>query len=146
MASVARRCLGLNGLWIDAMPDARLEISRSVQVFGGVAFKYINSSLGGKELARECEKAVKFVDVATTSGNKTGSPPDLVKLETISKILNGRIPLALTSGVNSGNATSFRPFIDIFFVNTSISEKSKDLGGHEYLISAKVQELADVIH
>lgn len=145
LASVARNCYGLNALWTDGMPETRAGLPSSIKIFGGVAFKYINPNLGGKELERECAKALKFADVATTSGNKTGSPPEISKLEIINKLLGG-LPLALASGVNATNVLDFCPYVDIFLVATSITERNPDRGGHEYLIEEKVREMAHLIH
>lgn len=144
LSEMAKQCHNLNALWIDDMPNRRLEVKEGIQVFGGVAFKYINPNQTGKELSIACDEAVQFVDVATTSGNKTGSPPDVKKLENIRENLRGRMPLALASGVSAKNISMFSA-VDMFLVSTSISEPKVNLGGHEYLVEEKVGELRSLI-
>jgi hypothetical protein len=144
--SAARACAGLNGLWLDRLPDSRLNISPGVQIFGGVAFKYIDPHASGQALVIACEKAVQNVDVATTSGDKTGSAPDQGKVESIKIHLAGRIPLAVASGVSAQNAAGLLPFVDIFLVASSLIERDANRGGHEYLVPEKVRELADIVH
>lgn len=144
--SAARACAGLNGLWLDRLPDSRLDVSRSVQVFGGVAFKYIDPQLNGQALLIACEKAVRSIDVATTSGDRTGLAPATEKVESIKSYLAGRIPLAVASGVDAQNISELLPHVDIFLVASSLIVRDDDRGGHEYLVPEKVRELADIIH
>ena len=144
--SAVRKCSGLNGLWFDRLPDARLDLPRTIEVFGGVAFKYIEPNIAGQALLIACERAVRTVDVATTSGSATGSAPEVLKLETISKLLGGRIPLAVASGVSADNVTEMLPHTDIFLVASSLIEKDPDYGGHEYLVPEHVRVCADKIH
>lgn len=145
ISSAVKKCENLNALWIDAMPDERLPLS-AIQVFGGVAFKYLSPHLSGTALADACEHAIQRVDVVTTSGDKTGSAPSVEKLETIKRHLEGRIPLALASGVSSSNVREFLETVDIFLVASSICERNPKLGNEEYLVPEKVRELADLIH
>lgn len=142
---VARKCENLNALWIDGMPHIRLRLA-AIQVFGGVAFKYLSPHLSGAALAIACERAIQCVDVATTSGDKTGSAPSVEKLESIKGHLEGRIPLALASGVSSSNVRKFLGAVDIFLVASSICGRMSHLGDEEYLVPEKVRELADLIH
>lgn len=144
LSHVAKKCENLNALWIDAMPDERLPLS-SIQIFGGVAFKYVDPHLDGKALSDACENAIRCVDVATTSGDKTGSAPSVEKLETIKRHLGGRIPLALASGVSSWNVREFLGAVDIFLAASSICERNPKLGNEEYLVPEKVRELSDLI-
>lgn len=144
LSFVAKKCENLNALWIDGMPNERLPLS-GIQVFGGVAFKYLSPHLSGAALAIACENAIRCVDVATTSGDKTGSAPSAEKLEIIKRHLGGRIPLALASGVSSNNIHKFGA-ADIFFAASSICERNPKLGNEEYLVPEKVRELVDLIH
>jgi hypothetical protein len=146
LAEMVDRGSDLNGLWIDGMPDRRLQESSSTKVFGGIGFKYIDPGLQGIALQNTCEIAVNCVDVATTSGDKTGSAPDIAKLKSIKEGLANRIPLALASGVDANNVSAFLEYVDIFLVASSISERISSLGNHEYLIPQKVRELASLIH
>jgi hypothetical protein len=140
------KCAGLNALWIDGLPEQRLDIPRSIQVFGGIAFKYINPNLSGKSLQEACAQARRSVDVATTSGEKTGSPPSPEKLQVIRMLLGEDTPLAVASGVDAGNADTMTPYADIFMVASSVTERDPERGGHEYLVPEKVRKLADVFH
>ena len=143
--SVSLYCDGLNALWTDGMPDYSLPLHPSIQIFGGVAFKYLASDIVGDELTRACEAAVRHVNVATTSGEATGSPPSLEKLKAIKEALDGRIPLALASWVNEDNVVSFKPFVDTFLVASSICEKNP-ITGIEDLVPLKVARLGQLIH
>jgi hypothetical protein len=132
---------GLNALWVDGMPNHRLNIKPEIEVFGGVAFKYLNPNQGGNDLALACEKATKNVNVITTSGNQTGSPPSIEKLMEIRKHI-GNSRLALASGVTLENITSFKPIVDDFIVASSIIEMT---AGNEYFVPNKVKQLAMII-
>jgi hypothetical protein len=140
----ADSCTKLNALWIDGMPNEKLFLPEKIQVFGGVAFKYMDPHLHGKDLEIACEEAIKLVDVVTTSGDSTGSAPDIFKLESIKKYLGDRAPLALASGVNADNVLSFIDYVDIFLVASSICERIPGRG--EYLVPERVSELARLIH
>lgn len=133
----------LNALWFDSLPIGR-QISK--EVFGGVAFKYINANPSDEELKRACEQAILCCTTVTTSGDKTGEPPSVEKLAKIKVMLHGRAPLALASGASNYNVASFLPFVDTFLVATSITKRDKTCGNHEYLVSERVREFADLIH
>lgn len=136
----------VNALWFDELPDKHFASSPHLEIFGSVAFKYRNPNASEEILKQECEHATLYTTTATTSGNKTGEPPSLEKLEKIKALLNNRIPLALASGVNAGNAVSFKPCIDSFLAASSITERDPYYGNHEYLVPYKTRELADLIH
>lgn len=146
LSAVAKSCPNLDALWIDDIPETRLDLPYAIKIFGGVAFKYINPHIGGESLAVACEKAVRNIDVATTSGDATGSAPEITKLEAIKKNLAGRLPLALASGVCEENVLNFKPAVDIFLVASSIIERVADQGNFEYLVPEKVKRLSELIH
>jgi predicted TIM-barrel enzyme len=77
---------------------------------------------------------------------KTGSAPDIQKLEEIRSNIGYETRLALASGVTEENISLFLPTVDTFLVASSIIERRKDLGNHEYLIPEKVMSLAIKIH
>lgn len=144
-------CLGINALWMDCVPDERfmfgkLGTHKPVEVFGGVAFKYIDPNIRGAALSRECARAKQLVDVITTSGSKTGSPPEVAKLEEIRRNIGTETRLALASGVTRENVPLFLSTATDFLVASSIIEPRKERGGHEYLVPEKVRSLADEIH
>ena len=133
----------LNALWFDSLP---IGMKISTEVFGGIAFKYRNANPSDEELKRDCELAITCTTTATTSGDKTGEPPSIEKLQKIKEMLQGKIPLAIASGVGADNISSFLPYVDSFLVATSITTRDPNLGNHEYLIPEKVKELAELIH
>lgn len=136
----------LNAFWFDSLPIGRFFLN-TIEIFGGVAFKYRNADIHGEDLRRDCEQAVKWSTTVTTSGNKTGEPPTVEKLEEIRIHLKGKTTfLALASGVNTENVTIFLPLVDSFLVASSIVARNPDLGGQEYLVPEKVRRLADLIH
>lgn len=144
---LVRQCVGLNALWMDEMPNGDYNDHKlDVGIFAGVAFKYINPSQDGDELAQACEQAIQFCDVATTSGDKTGSPPSVEKLATIRQHIGGQLPLAVASGVNAENIAEMKPYVDKFLVAPSIIRRDPERGNQEYLVPQKVRELADLIH
>lgn len=146
LEGLVKGCPGINALWIDTLPDERLDVPSSVEVFGGVAFKYIDPDIRGEQLTESCNKALQVVDVITTSGTKTGSAPDTQKLEEIRSNIGNKPCLALASGVTEKNVSLFLPTVDTFLVASSIIERRKDLGNHEYIIPEKVLALATKIH
>lgn len=151
LTRVVNTCYKLNALWLDTLPEERFQIMKlgtfdSVEVFGGVAFKYIDPDIRGEQLKESCNKALQVVDVITTSGTKTGSAPDTQKLEEIRRNIGNETRLALASGVTEENVSLFLPTVDTFLVASSIIERRKDLGNHEYLIPEKVKSLAVKIH
>ena len=64
--------------------------------------------------------AIKYIDVITTTGDRTGSPADLNKIKTMYKSANGH-PLAIASGIDIDNVKSYLPYIEWFLVATQIS-------------------------
>jgi hypothetical protein len=151
LTRVTNTCYKLNALWLDNLPEERFQIQKlgtfdSIEVFGGVAFKYIDPDICGQQLKDSCNKALRTVDVITTSGTKTGSAPDTEKLEEIRRNIGNETRLALASGVTEENVSLFLPTVDTFLVASSIIERRKDLGNHEYFIPEKVMSLATEIH
>lgn len=130
-------------LWSDTIPlEAERELFKtrrqehlcSFEFFGGVAFKYQKQPddlfLAAKD-AREC------VDVLTTSGTNTGTPPDINKLEILSAGFEKKI--AVASGVTPENAVEMLPYVDNFLVSTGISDDFYTLS------EEKCKKLIDVI-
>ncbi len=141
-----KNCIKLNALWLDSIPDERLDIPSSIQIFGGVAFKYQAPNLSGEALFEACTEAIKFVDVATTSGDRTGSPPSVEKIIQIISNVADAIPIAIASGVDSDNISDFLPFVDMFLVASSITERKPEHNNQEYFVPEKVKYLANKIH
>ena len=103
--------------------DARLEARWRGPFFGGVAFKYkepvpralIPTAIAG------ARSHPAIVDVVTTSGDATGSPPDHDKVRLFREALGSTAPLALASGMTPENVTSYVDAgADAFLVATGI--------------------------
>ncbi len=103
--------------------------------FGGVAFKYQTAVT---DPARVTKFALPFVDVVTTSGNRTGSAPDLEKVRMM-KFAAGDHPLATASGMTPENVSPYKEYVDCFLVATGISFS------HTELDPVRVREFARVI-
>lgn len=146
LPGILERCIGVNAVWIDELPVAKLNIPPEIQVFGGVAFKYINPQQKGKALMGACIQATETVDVATTSGNATGHAPDVGKLKAIKKYLGGKIPLALASGVDLNNVSLFSPVVDIFIAATSLIEIYPEFNNQERFVPERVREMVTLVH
>lgn len=147
MRTLVRQCQGLNALWTDEMPNGDYNDHKlDIPIFGGVAFKGQNPYLVGEALYRACEDAIERGVLITTSGDSTGNPASVEKLEEIHHYINGRRPLAVASGVDASNVVAMKPFVDIFLVASSIIERNPSRGNQEYLVAEKVRRLADLIH
>jgi hypothetical protein len=135
----------LNALWFDSLPFGKI-FPENLEVFGSIAFKYINPNPSDDELKRDCEQVLMCATTATTSGNKTGEPPSIEKLQKIQILLQSRVPLAIASGIDANNVSSFLPYADSFLVASSIIRRDLNQDNHEYFVPEKVRELADLIH
>lgn len=85
--------------------------------FGGVAFKYQKYV---SDPARIVRHAMKYMDVITTSGEKTGSPPDIEKIRAMRSAI-GEFPLAIASGITPENIAQYLDLVDCFLVATGVS-------------------------
>ena len=137
------RCVDLNALWFDKLPKERLPVNPRTEVFGGVAFKYINSGATGEALLRECSHALSVVDVITTSGDKTGQPPNVEKMEEISTYTHGQATRAIASGLTDKNIRVLGNYAERFLVSTSICRT--DTNGHDYLVPEKVRAFKEAV-
>ncbi len=142
-----------SGLWTDASgidlraDDPAEEARKSAQArarrldwhglhFGGVAFKHQRKT--GKP-AEEARAALPFMDVLTTSGDETGKPPSVEKIQHICEAIAGEKPLAIASGIATGNVDAFLPLATCFLVASGISFTFTELD------SSRVRLLADRI-
>ncbi len=85
--------------------------------FGGVAFKYQPTP---KDIEGEAKSATEYLDVVTTSGEGTGMPPSIKKIETMRNAI-GSFPLAVASGMTPENVSAYKDLVDCFLVSTGIS-------------------------
>lgn len=121
-----------DGLWIDDagvddmgdtyeaefFRDTCLQSPRDCLYFGSVAFKGQDRVANPAEAAR---RAMPFMDVIVTSGDRTGEPPTVDKMNAMRTAI-GDHPLAIASGVSSANVHTFLPSIDCIIVSTGISD------------------------
>jgi len=125
----------VNGLWVDnAFINENLEydeqeyankvlktihnINWTGLYFGGVAFKYQKKV---KDLIKTTEIACRYMDVITTSGEGTGIPPNVKKIEIMSQIVHkNKKKIAIASGISPKNINYYK-MADIFMVATGIS-------------------------
>lgn len=84
--------------------------------FGGVAFKYQRHV---DNLALAAQIATQYMDVITTSGDKTGLAPDYGKVATI-KASVGNFPIAIASGISPENITTYKDVANCYLVATSL--------------------------
>lgn len=121
----------LSGIWAD---DARIDERKDDQVearkisdakndskwnglyFGGVAFKYQRPVI---DLEKAARIATSYMDVITTSGDKTGKAPEIRKIERMKNAI-GSFPLAIASGISIDNVVDFKDIADCFIVSTSL--------------------------
>jgi uncharacterized protein len=91
--------------------------------FGGVAFKYQNEE---EDPAQAAKTASRFLDVITTSGTRTGTPPTVEKIRLMRDAI-GDHPLAIASGITPDNVSLFLPYINCVLVATGISKSDTEL-------------------
>lgn len=122
---------GVSGVWVDnaeiyewlekQVTAEKIKLVREKSnwkglYFGGIAFKY-QPEVNNVGLAAKI--ATSYMDVVTTSGTKTGSAPDLRKIE-IMKNAIGDFPLAIASGISPENIEHYLKVVDCFLVATSL--------------------------
>lgn len=128
---------GVSGVWAD---DAQIDEFAERQVnaavirtareqsgwhglyFGGVAFKYQREV---DDFSLAARIASQFMDVVTTSGDKTGHPPSPEKIMMMKRAI-GEKPLAIASGISSNNVGDYKDNADSFLVATSILAKGTE--------------------
>jgi hypothetical protein len=124
---------GLRGLWVDNIENIPIPLQGSfnkrtkkhgIKCFGGVAFKYQHSY---GTIAEQTKRAIGRADVITTSGDATGMPPSIQKIQLMHKALDGAAPLAIASGITPQNVKEYLPYCQDFLVATGISESFTQL-------------------
>ncbi len=127
-----------SGLWTDdartpeGVPATRaMEIKDThdalarMRLLGGVAFKYRPTFTENPEqAAEEVRDLIDAVDVVTTSGAGTGTPPTFAKIAAM-KAAAGSKPLAVASGISLDNMKDYvnkdgSPLIDEILVASSV--------------------------
>lgn len=145
----------VDGLWVDdagvvAERAGTLRALRAFQrervrrrwtglYFGGVAFKYRPEVPADAYAQVAYEAALGGVDVVTTSGDATGTPPPVEKVEAMARAIYP-LPLAVASGVTPDNVGDYLPHVRAFLVATGVER------AFGVLDVAKVRDLADKVH
>ena len=132
----------LNGVWSDNIGLAsglaenfrhycENEIGWHGLYFGGVAFKHQHDFTNDpQKAAYTALKALSFVDVITTSGAATGTPPPVEKIKAMKREIDDT-PLAIASGLTPENVGSYLPFADCFLVATGVSDSFTQLNPYK---------------
>lgn len=132
----------IDAIWVDDgllnLPIEKIEEAYALRkfkgmLFGGLAFKYQKQPVDLKE---SCERAIRFIDVPTTSGVGTGKPANKSKIEEIRNLI-GNKPLALASGVDIDNISDYVGLVDYYLVASSIT------GQGELIDEEKLSNLRD---
>jgi hypothetical protein len=122
----------------DLFNEHREFIGKDFLYFGGVAFKGQHT---GEDPMTEVGMAPRYMDVVTTSGDRTGVPPELSKIQMMKTVLNPhKKPLAIASGITESNVHEFLAYTDYFLVATGVSRSFEELD------SDKVSSLSKKIH
>lgn len=87
-----------------------------VKLFASVAFKYQRVEVNPE---RAAFNAMKLGFIPTTSGVGTGQAPQIDKIESMSKTVNGK--LAVASGMTPENISQFAPYLAHVLVATGVS-------------------------
>lgn len=90
---------------------------QDMEIFGCVAFKYQKQTVFPGEDAKLCRDLGM---IPTTSGPRTGAPPDLDKIIEMSEAAGGT--LAVASGLTAENVKKFKPYVSHALVATGISK------------------------
>lgn len=109
--------------------------SRRFLLFGGVAFKHQQHVY---DLERVAKLAMPYMDVITTSGDRTGIAPEINKIRTMKKAI-GDHPLAIASGITPENVEQYIEYADCFLVATGVNDS------HTELNSKRIRQLANVL-
>lgn len=100
----------------DSIKFAREKSGWKGLYFGGVAFKYQRHV---DNLALAAQIATQYMDVITTSGERTGLAPDYEKIATI-KASVGNFPIAIASGISPENIEKYKNVANCYLVATSL--------------------------
>lgn len=121
-----------SGIWLDnaGVYDATVDMATFIQsfigknnisslYFGGICFKYCRQPNNAEQTAKN---AYKFMDVVTTSGNKTGECIDNNKIIDIYNGVNDNAPIAIASGIDINNIDVIARYTNVFIMNTNLCE------------------------
>lgn len=121
-----------DSLWNDDMRHGRLDPMQAMRlksfrpeladlsIHGGVAFKYTRTFTEDPETASAEVTVLKdTVDVVTTSGAGTGTPPSVEKIAAMKQAI-GEQKLAVASGISLDNIHKYQGILDQILVASSV--------------------------
>lgn len=113
----------LSAIWTDNYqsvdPPGREQLaSAGVLHFGGTAFKY-QHHVSRHQLPDAAEFSSKACDVVTTSGDRTGEPPTIDKIQ-LMRMGVEKHALGIASGITPENVNLYLAHTDAFLVATGI--------------------------
>lgn len=108
---------GIHSTNVEEIALTCAELITNHQFFASIAFKYQRVDPKPPIAALHAQKLGM---IPTTSGDATGSAPDVEKLKNISEVLNGT-RLAVASGITPDNVTELSPYVTDILVATGIS-------------------------
>lgn len=121
-----------SGIWVDDAMHERSELVdyrevnpelKLIQYLGGTAFKYTRLFTEEPELAAAYAIDMSsYVDVVTTSGAGTGTPPTPQKIIAMKRAI-GDQQLAVASGIDASNIDDYRDSVDKILVASSIETR-----------------------
>jgi predicted TIM-barrel enzyme len=116
---------------------------KKIAFMGGVSFKYTEwYTADPAESARMAEQLAPFVDVVTTSGAGTGSPPSAEKITAMGRAAGpGR--LAVASGISIENIADYSDQPDMTVLVASSLETEKYSG---IFIPERVRAVVEAAH
>jgi len=109
--------------------------------FGGVAFKG-QQPVSEENLGKAASVGSGLMDAVVTSGKKTGSAIDLVKLQKMRAGVGDGAPLIVASGITLDNFNEQAPFIDAVFVATGISKNFYNIDSNKLEALLKLAKTA----
>lgn len=101
----------------DIIRNHRSTVNPNFNMFGSVAFKYQPEDLNPGAAAL---KTKDMPMIPTTSGDRTGSPPTISKISSMSHAIN-KSELAVASGMTPENVKEYLPYLSHFLVATGIA-------------------------
>ncbi len=107
--------------------------------FGGISFKGQHDTADIPAACKAATECQPFVDVITTSGTKTGVPPELDKIEAMHEVLAGH-PLAIASGLSPDNVEPYLRFTSAILCATGMSHSFTRFD------PIKVRNMARLVH
>lgn len=144
---MARDALDVSAFWTDdsgigydggTIPERMSALNQNWPgyLFTSIAFKGMPQP---DDLELATRQAAQSADVVVTSGQSTGSAPDVVKIAKMKAVIPDH-PLAIASGMTPENIGPFLPHADVFMVATGISDSFTELN------LGKATTMAELIH